>query len=32
MTIGFVETSIEDIIAGIPYKVKWIDNPQIGGM
>lgn len=25
--IGFVETSIEDIIAGKPYKVKWVDIP-----
>ena len=25
--IGFMETSIDDIIAGKPYKIKWVDVP-----
>lgn len=27
-TIGFMETSIEDIIAGKPYKINWVDIPE----
>lgn len=26
-TIGFMETSIEDLIAGKPYKINWVDIP-----
>lgn len=27
-TIGFIETDIDDIVRGKPYKVKWLDIPS----